>query len=67
MPFLEALRAGKTVAPANKEALVIAGDLIMNEARKYKARIIPIDSDLARARLIIGPLRSAPSTRSPQE
>jgi 1-deoxy-D-xylulose-5-phosphate reductoisomerase len=45
MPFLEALRAGKTVAPANKEALVIAGDLIMSEARKYKARIIPIDSE----------------------
>jgi len=44
-PFLEALRAGKTVAPANKEALVIAGDLIMNEARKFKARIIPIDSE----------------------
>jgi 1-deoxy-D-xylulose-5-phosphate reductoisomerase len=44
-PFLEALRAGKTVAPANKEALVIAGDLIMNEARKYRARIIPIDSE----------------------
>ena len=45
MPFLEAVRAGKTVAPANKEALVIAGDLIMNEARKHKARIIPIDSE----------------------
>lgn len=45
MPFLEALRAGKTVATANKEALVIAGDLIMNEARKHKARIIPIDSE----------------------
>jgi len=45
MPFLEALRAGKTVAPANKEALVIAGDLIMNEARRHQARIIPIDSE----------------------
>jgi len=45
MPFLKALRAGKTVAPANKEALVIAGDLIMNEARKHRARIIPIDSE----------------------
>ena len=45
MPFLEALRAGKTVAPANKEALVIAGDLIMSEARKHKARIIPVDSE----------------------
>jgi 1-deoxy-D-xylulose-5-phosphate reductoisomerase len=45
MPFLAAIRAGKTVAPANKEALVIAGSLIMEEARKYKARIIPIDSE----------------------
>ena len=45
MPFLAAVRAGKTVAPANKEALVIAGDLIMNEARRYQARIIPIDSE----------------------
>ena len=45
MPFLEALRAGKTVAPANKEALVIAGDLIMNEAARHRARIIPIDSE----------------------
>ena len=45
MPFLAAVRAGKTVAPANKEALVIAGSLIMKEARKYHARIIPIDSE----------------------
>ena len=35
----------ESVAPANKEALVIAGDLIMDEARKYKARIIPVDSE----------------------
>ncbi len=45
MPFLTAVRAGKVVAPANKEALVIAGSLIMNEARKHQARIIPIDSE----------------------
>ena len=45
MPFLEALRAGKTVAPANKEALVIAGDLIMKEACRHRARVIPIDSE----------------------
>ena len=43
--FLAAVRAGKRVAAANKEALVIAGDLIMKEARKYKAVIIPIDSE----------------------
>ena len=44
-PFLSAVRAGKTVAPANKEALVIAGDLIMREAKRNKATIIPIDSE----------------------
>ena len=41
-PFLEAARAGKRIAPANKEALVIAGDLIMKEALLHKAMIIPI-------------------------
>ena len=44
-PFLTAVRHGKTVAPANKEALVIAGDILMQEAKKHKARIIPIDSE----------------------
>lgn len=44
-PFLSAVRCGKTVAPANKEALVIAGDIIMAEAKKYKAAVIPIDSE----------------------
>ena len=33
------------VAPANKEALVVAGDLLMREARRNKATIIPIDSE----------------------
>lgn len=45
LPFLLAVRAGKTVAPANKEALVIAGDLLMREARQCGATIIPIDSE----------------------
>ncbi len=45
LPFLSALRAGKIVAPANKEALVIAGDILMEEARKFGAVIIPIDSE----------------------
>jgi 1-deoxy-D-xylulose-5-phosphate reductoisomerase len=44
-PFLSALRAGKTVAPANKEALVVAGDLLMREAKKNKVSIVPIDSE----------------------
>ncbi len=44
-PFLAAARTGKVIAPANKEALVIAGDLIMREAKKYGAQIIPVDSE----------------------
>jgi len=44
-PFLAAVKAGKTVAPANKEALVIAGDLIMRVARRSGAKIIPVDSE----------------------
>ena len=44
-PFLSAVRAGKIVAPANKEALVIAGDIIMREARRHGVKIIPIDSE----------------------
>jgi 1-deoxy-D-xylulose-5-phosphate reductoisomerase len=44
-PFLAAVRAGKIVAPANKEALVMAGDILMAEARKYSATVIPVDSE----------------------
>ena len=44
-PFLAALKAGKKVATANKEALVIAGELIMREARRSHGTIIPIDSE----------------------
>ncbi len=44
-PFLAAARTGKIIAPANKEPLVIAGDLIMAQARRYKATVIPIDSE----------------------
>lgn len=45
LPFLAAVRAGKIVAPANKEALVIAGDILMAEAKQTSATIIPIDSE----------------------
>lgn len=44
-PFLSAVRSGKTVAPANKEALVIAGDILMKEAKRANAKIIPVDSE----------------------
>lgn len=44
-PFLAAVKAGKTVAPANKEALVMAGELIMKTAKKTGAKVIPVDSE----------------------
>ncbi len=44
-PFWAAVRCGKTVAPANKEAIVIAGDILMREAKRHDAKIIPIDSE----------------------
>jgi len=44
-PTLAALRAGKTVALANKEALVMAGEIIVREASLYQAHILPIDSE----------------------
>ena len=44
-PLLAALRAGKAIALANKEALVTAGDIVMAEAKRYRAQILPIDSE----------------------
>ena len=44
-PALAALRAGKTVALANKEVLVMAGEIIVREASTHHAQILPIDSE----------------------
>ncbi len=44
-PAMAAVRAGKTVALANKECLVMAGELIMSEAEKSGALILPVDSE----------------------
>jgi 1-deoxy-D-xylulose-5-phosphate reductoisomerase len=41
----EAVRAGKQVGLANKETLVVAGELVMQAAREHGAAIIPIDSE----------------------
>jgi len=45
LPAIEALRAGKNLALANKETLVIAGELVLKEAAKTNSKIIPIDSE----------------------
>ncbi|MDD4876114.1 MAG: 1-deoxy-D-xylulose-5-phosphate reductoisomerase [Dehalococcoidales bacterium] len=44
-PTLAAIKAGKNVALANKEPLVMAGELITSEAKIHKVQILPIDSE----------------------
>ena len=44
-PTLAAIRAKKRIGLANKETLVCAGELVMAEAKKYGAQIIPVDSE----------------------
>jgi 1-deoxy-D-xylulose-5-phosphate reductoisomerase len=45
IPTLSAIRAGKDVALANKETLVMAGALVMEEVRRYQIRLLPVDSE----------------------
>ena len=44
-PTLAAIREGKRIALANKETLVCAGELVLEEARDYGAQILPVDSE----------------------
>ena len=44
-PTLNAIEAGKPVALANKETLVVAGDIVMQKAFEKKVPIIPVDSE----------------------
>jgi len=45
IPTLSAIKTGKTVALANKESLVMAGKIVMEEARRSGVQILPIDSE----------------------
>jgi 1-deoxy-D-xylulose-5-phosphate reductoisomerase len=45
LPTLAAIRSGKDIALANKETLVMAGRLIMEEVKKQQVRLLPIDSE----------------------
>ncbi len=42
---LAAIRAGKTIALANKEVLVMAGAVVMEEARRHGVAVLPVDSE----------------------
>jgi 1-deoxy-D-xylulose-5-phosphate reductoisomerase len=45
VPTLEAVRAGKEIALANKEVLVMAGEIFVNAAREKGTRLLPVDSE----------------------
>ena len=45
LPTIEAIKAGKTIALANKETLVAAGEMVMNLAKEKGVSILPVDSE----------------------
>lgn len=45
LPLLKSIDTGRDIALANKEALVMAGPIVMNRARNKKVKIIPVDSE----------------------
>jgi 1-deoxy-D-xylulose-5-phosphate reductoisomerase len=58
-PTLRAIENGKGIALANKETLVVAGDIVMKKALEYKAPVIPVDSEhSAIFQCLIGETRS---------
>ena len=44
-PALAAIRAGKDIAVASKEILVMAGQIVMNEARRHRVKVLAVDSE----------------------
>ena len=44
-PTIEAIKRGKRIALANKETLVVGGELVTNLCKKYSAELIPVDSE----------------------
>lgn len=45
LPSLEIIKSGKRLALANKESLVIAGDIVMSAAKEHGVEILPVDSE----------------------
>lgn len=45
LPTISAIRAKKTIALANKETLVMAGDIVMSEVKKSRVSLLPVDSE----------------------
>ena len=47
LPTLKAIQSGKDLAFVNKEVLVMCGSLIMEEAKEYGVRLLPVDSEIS--------------------
>lgn len=45
LPTIQAIKAGKHIALANKETLVVAGDIVTSLAKQHKVAILPVDSE----------------------
>ena len=45
IPTIKAIEAGKTIALANKETLVVAGEIVTEKAVRHKVKILPVDSE----------------------
>jgi 1-deoxy-D-xylulose-5-phosphate reductoisomerase len=79
MPTLEAIKSGKHIGLANKETLVVAGEIVNDQLAKHGVRLIPIDSEhSALFQCLVGEERTAvrkiiltasggPFFRTPQE
>lgn len=59
-PTLAAIKSGKTIALANKETLVTAGDIVKRELKKYGVNLLPVDSEHS---AIFQSLQGAPRER----
>jgi len=47
LPTLDAIRAGRDIALANKETLVVAGELVMRAVKRHRVKLLPVDSEHA--------------------
>ena len=57
LPTIEAIKAGKKIALANKETLVLAGELITRLALENMAAILPVDSEHCAISMLVGEIR----------
>lgn len=63
LPTIEAIKKGKIIALANKETLVVGGDIINELLKKYNSSLIPIDSEHSAIFQILRHFKDAPISK----